>query len=76
MEDNEIATLNHCSQDISSKVLVSANVLQRLQYRKILSIEEKQSIKVGGKDKLQSNNKKLMGRDHGLSIDAPVRHGI
>lgn len=53
MEATEIATLNYCSQDIRSKVFVSANVLQKLQYRGILSIEERQSIKVRGKNKLQ-----------------------
>lgn len=56
MEANEIAALNYCSQDIRSKVFVSASVLQKLLYRGILSKEERQSIK-NIRDECKRNSK-------------------
>lgn len=45
MEPNEIAALNYCSKEITSKVLVSANVLRKLYSRKMLSKKEEEKIK-------------------------------
>lgn len=46
MDQNEITALNRCSQDTKSSVIVSSKVLQKLEYRGIISKLEKQNLMV------------------------------
>lgn len=46
MDQNEIRALNRCAQDIKSNIIVSSKVLQKLEYRGMISKLEKQNLMV------------------------------
>lgn len=46
MDQNEITVLTRCTQDIKNSVIVSSKVLQKLEYRGMISKLEKQNLMV------------------------------